>query len=175
MHVGWEQLVDYWAGEGDLVEEHLFECDACAAESTRVARIVAAMRSAIPPVVSAEELSALRGRGLAIAENDFAPGVRQEVEFPDGVDLLIHHLGGLDLGGAERVDVIVRVESTGDVLWTEHFAPFDSARGEVLIACQRHFAFMPPDIVFDVRTIDGSGARTAGTFVIPHHFSGGSR
>jgi len=76
----------------------------------------------------------------------------------------------MDLQRAERVQVSVRVESTGDVLFEDHFAPFDGARGEVLIACQRHFAHMPPDIAFDVGAHDRSGQVALSTFLVPHVF-----
>ncbi len=65
----------------------------------------------------------------------------------------------------------VRVESTGDVVFEDHFAPFDRARGEVLVACQRHFSSLPPDIAFDVRAHDPSGRVSLTTFTVPHRFS----
>jgi hypothetical protein len=100
-----------------------------------------------------------------------APGTRREAIFQPGVDILIHRLYGLDLARAERVQLSVRVESTGDVLFEEHFAPFDRERGEVLVACQRHFSSLPPDIAFDVRAHDPSGRVSLTTFTVPHRFS----
>jgi hypothetical protein len=173
--LAWEQLIDYWAGdldgaETDRIDEHLFGCAACSAESARVARIVQAFRDALPSVVSAEQVGALRARGLVVEENHFAPGQRQEVGFEPHVDILLHRLGGLDLARVERVQVTVRAESTQEVLAEDHFAPFDRERGEVLIACQRHFANLPPDIVFDVRAHEASGAQSLATFSVPHIF-----
>ncbi|HEX7668485.1 MAG TPA: hypothetical protein VF395_02825, partial [Polyangiaceae bacterium] len=70
---------------------------------------------------------------------------------------------------ATRVRVTVGVESTEDVLMEVPDAPFDVAEG-VLIACQRHFAMMPPDVVFEVRVIEASGAELKATYRIPHVF-----
>jgi hypothetical protein len=175
--LAWEQLVDYWAGdldaeESDRVEEHVFACAACARELERVARIAEAFRRQIPPVVSPEQVAALRARGVAIEENVIPPGARREVTFARDVEVMVHRLGGLDLSRTERVELTVKVESTGDVLMVDPLAPFDRERGEVLIACQRHFALFPPDIVFEVRAHEPSGASTTATFIVPHVFTG---
>jgi len=173
------RMVDYWAGDLDAadsqrVEEHLFACAACTAELERVARVAEALRTAIPAVVAAADMPALRARGLVVEENAFAPGTRREVTFRPGVDILIHRLQGMDLQRAERVHVSVRVESTGEVILEDPFAPFDRERGEVLIACQRHFAGLPPDIAFDVRAHGASAeagpAVSTATFLVPHVF-----
>jgi hypothetical protein len=173
--LAWERLVDYWAGdlgaaETESVDEHLFGCAACSAESARVARIVQALRTALPAVITAAQVAELRARGLVVEENRFAPGKRQEVRFAPEIDMLVHHLAGLDLARAERVQVTVRVESTGDILLEEHFAPFDRERGEILIACQRHFASLPPDVAFDVRAHEPSGPAPLARFMVPHVF-----
>lgn len=176
--VAWSRLVDYWVGdleaaESDRIEEHLFCCPACSAELARVARVAQVLRTAIPAVLGADQLQELRERGLTIEENPVASGSRREVEFRPGVDLLIHRLQGMDLAGARRVQVTVRSESTGEVFFEDHFAPFDPARGEVLIACQRHFASLPADVVFDVQAHveDGSGRVSRASFFVPHVFS----
>ena len=176
--IPWSRLTDYWAGdleaaENDDIEEHMFGCAACTAELARVAHVVQSLRGTIPAVVDEAALQALRDQGLAIDENPVTAGTRREVTFRAGVDLLIHRLTGMDLSRAQRVEVIVRSESTGALLMEDHFAPFDRARGEVLIACQRHFALMPPDIVFDVHAHDEAGAVSTATFVVPHVFAGG--
>ena len=176
----WQRLVDYWAGdldgfETDAVDEHLFGCIACSTESARVARIVQAFRAALPAVISEEQMLELRARGLVVEENHFVPGRRQEVCFEPHVDILIHRLGGLDLSMADRVDVVVRVESTGVVMFDDHFAPFDREKGEVLIACQPHYAGMPPDVAFDVHVHTPSGVTSLSSFSIPHVFRGAHR
>lgn len=169
------RLVDYWAGdletaEVDAIDEHLLGCAHCTGESVSVARLVTALRGAIPPIVSAEQLRELAARGLAIVTNDFTPGERKEVVFARGVDLLVHRLGGLALADATSVSVEVTVESTHALLMRDDGVPFDRERGEVLIACQRHFASMPPDVVFEVSVHRASGAVTRTRYAVPHVF-----
>ena len=116
--IGLEQLIAYWSSDLDAgaeaaVEEHLFACDTCFANAERVQRVVQAFRTGPPPVISQAELDALRAQGLTLGENRFAPGEGKTVTFAPGIDMLIHHLTGLDLTGAERVEVIVRSKSHG--------------------------------------------------------------
>jgi hypothetical protein len=172
--IGFEQLVAYWSNDLDAetqasVEEHLFACDTCFANAQRLEKVVQAFRLGPPPVISQAEVDALRAQGLNLVENSFAPGQGETVTFAHGIDLLIHRLGGLDLSRADRVEVVVRSLQHG-VIFEEPLAPFDRQRGEVLIACQRHFAAFPPDIVFDVRVHGPAAPADVATYVVPHIF-----
>lgn len=169
-----ERLVEYWAsdvdaGEAAAIEAHLFACARCTAAAERVAALVQAFRTALPPVIGHEELAALRAKGLVIVENEFAPASRTPVVFDRHADLLVHRLSGLDLAGAVRVEVLVRSEAHGP-MFQELFAPFDASRGEVLIACQKHFAALPHDVAFDVRVHREAAPPTLTTYSIPHEF-----
>lgn len=172
-----EDLVAYWADdlapeEAERVEGATFACAACAEASQRVERIAGAFRGWIPAVLSAAQLEALREGGLVIEEGRFAPGARREAVFRHGVDLMIHRLGGLDLAGAARVEVTISSESSGETLFFEPFAPFDPVGGEVLIACQRHFAALPADVAFDVRALaEGDAELTRARYLVPHVFA----
>lgn len=171
--ISWEELVLYWAGDlaleqVDRLDEHLMGCAPCSAESARVSAVVEGLRELIPPVVTRAALARLRTRGTRIEENTFFPG-RQQVVFRRGVDVLVHRLAGFDLSGAERVRVAVRVESTGALLVEDPNALFDAQDG-VLIACQRHFANLPPDVLIEVSAIDGSCAERTAKYSIPHIF-----
>jgi hypothetical protein len=169
--IPFDQLVEYFASDGsDEIEEHLFGCDACATEAERVAAIVGAFRDQLPPVISHAQLADVARRGLAIEENTFHPGTRTAVTFAARLDLLVHHLAGLDLAGAERVDLTIRSEATGAVLYHDPLAPFDPASGEVLIACQRHFAMFPRDVVFDVEVHHRAAPPAVARYAIPHAF-----
>lgn len=173
--ISWSDLVEYWAGEVDAAEvdridEHLFGCESCSALSQRLAQIAAALRNSPPPVVSAADVDALRSRGLVIEENRFLPGEVEVAHFRADVDVMIHRLGGLDLTGVERVSVLIGFESSEDVQFEDYFVPFDRALGEVWIACQRHFAGLPPDVVFEVRAHHGDGAVTSARYSVPHTF-----
>jgi hypothetical protein len=160
-----ETLVAYWAGDLERPEEvevHVFACDACAEASASVAAITERLRALVPPVLSPERLASLRARGIAIKDNVVKPGVRSYARFDDA-EIVIHHLSGLDLAAATSVALVVRVEETGEILLESSQVPFDAAEGAVLVACQRHFAVFPPNIVFEVTT----GAVTE-RFVVEH-------
>ena len=168
-------LVDYWAGdlgeaETAAVDEHLFGCADCTASSARVAAVAEALRAEIPSVLLRSAVDRMRARGARIRENGFAPGDRREVEFAADAELLIHRLGGLDLTGAERIDLRITSESTGALVSALQAVPFDRAEGAVLIACQRHYAALPHDTVMSL-SIHAAGAppRTA-TYTILHRF-----
>jgi hypothetical protein len=168
------ELVAYWAGdlaadEVDRLDEHLLSCSACTAESARVAAVAQALRSFIPPVISREMLSTLRARGTRLVEHTFLPGERQSVVFRSDLELLIHRLAGLDLAQAVRVGISIRAESTGQVMMEDPDIPFDAQDG-VLIACQRHFAAMPPDVLFEVHAVSASGAEQSAVYLVPHVF-----
>lgn len=173
--IAFDVLVDYWAGEladdeVDRIDAHVIGCASCAAESEAVERIVAAFHGRIPPVISAEQLAALHREGLVVVENPFAPGERKEVRFDPHVDVLVHRLGGLALADVTRVQVVVRCESNDALLLEDDFVPFDRTRGEVLIACQRHFAALPSDVVFEVLAHDDAGRVTSARYAVPHVF-----
>jgi len=173
--IAWATLVDYWAGDLDdaetaRIDEHLFGCGACTAESARVAAVAQALRAAVPMVLLRSGVDRLRARGAQVRENGFAPGDRREVEFASDAELLIHRLGGLNLAGAERVDLRITAESTGAVISTVDGVPFDPAEGAVFVACQRHYVDLPHDTVMSL-SIHAAGAppRTA-TYTILHRF-----
>jgi hypothetical protein len=154
--VGWPTLVDYWAGElspdaQQALEEHLIGCESCSERSASVASITESFRGMLPPVVTPELVAGLRQRGMSVVENRFAPGERKEVVFPADLELLIHRLCGLPLEGATRVSFKLRAESDPErVLVALEDVPFDRASGSVLVACQQHYASMPPDTVAEL-------------------------
>ena len=173
-------LIDYWSSElsppeVERVEEHLLSCPRCSAESARVAAIALALRGMIPPLLTGALLATLRARGLRIVENSFSPGERHPIVFEPDVDLMIHRLGGLDLARATSVDVTLRVEESGDVIFDLPGAPFDPASGELLLACQRHFAVFPPNLMVEVRARGPSASERIATYLIPHEFRGETR
>ena len=173
--VAFETLVAYWSGdlpggEAEQLDDHLMGCGTCSEQSGRVAGLIEALRSAIPPLVTDSVISALRGRGLRVVENAFAPGERKAVVFAAGVDLLIHRLNGLDLTETDRIHVTLTVEETGDVLLDDPATPFERASSEVLICCQRHFAMFPPNLVAEVRAHAQSGREQVARYAIPHLF-----
>jgi hypothetical protein len=173
--LSFETLVAYWAGdlpaaETDAVDAHVMGCAECTRASERVAAVTEGMRATLSPFISAAELAALRARGLRIEENTIQPGQRTPLTFRADVDLLIHHLGGLDLSHVERVHIHVRNEDSGELISENPTVPFDAAAGEVLIACQRHFAALPPNIVFEVTAIEAGVSRPPARYLVPHRY-----
>jgi hypothetical protein len=128
------------------------------------------IRALIPPVFDRAMLASLRARGLRLRDNRVQAGTPNDALFGNDIDLLIHHLGGIDLADATDVSVRVSVEQTGEVLAEFPSAAFDPDAGEVLVACQRHFAALPPDTVMDVRVRRPSSEDTT-RFVIRHRFA----
>lgn len=173
--IGWEELVAYWAGdleaaELDRLDEHLMSCGACTAASARVATVTEAMRGLIAPFIDRARVERLRARGLRIVDNLISPDERRPVVYEPATDILLHRLRALDLSAAVRVSMKVSDEDTGNVLLEEPSVPFDAGSGEVLVACQRHFAAFPPNIVVEVRTHTASGAERVARYPIPHVF-----
>jgi hypothetical protein len=173
--IGWEALVAYWAddadaAETDRIDEHLLGCEPCSAESARVAAVAGAVRSILPPFLDHARLELLRAQGHRIRENSVQPDERKPVVFPADSDLLVHKLKGLDLTGASTVGISITVEETGELLLAEPTVPFDRDSGEVLIACQPHFAGYPPNVIAEVRTSDASGSQRTVRYPLPHIF-----
>jgi anti-sigma factor RsiW len=173
--LAFETLVAYWAGdlpqpETDAVDAHVIACATCATAAERIAVITEGIRASISPFITARELDALRARGLRVEENPVRPGERAPVLFRRDIDLLVHRLGELDLSRAERVQVRVLSEETGDVMMESPAVPFLAVSGEVLIACQRHFSEMPPDVVFEVSVIEAGVAKASAIYIVPHVF-----
>ncbi len=149
-----DTLAAYWSGDlaedrQDALEEHLFACAACSARSGRMAAVVQLLRATIPPVVSAARVERMAAQGVRLRTTEVPPGAAVTVVFSREVDLLVHRLRA-DLADAQRVDCEV-CGGDGTRLFLLEQVPFDRQRGEVLIACQRHYADLgPPDILFRV-------------------------
>jgi hypothetical protein len=169
-------LVDYWAddlaeAELDAVDEHLLGCSACSASSARIAALAGALRLQVPMIMREADIEKLSARGMRIVQNSFNPGERREVEFPAGVDVLLHRLAGLDLQNATRVSFKMSVESTHAVLGELSDAPFDRGSGALLVACRPHYAIFPPDTVADLRVHLEDGSSRDYRYTILHLFA----
>jgi hypothetical protein len=173
--IEYEELVAYWAGElperdVDRLDEHLMGCAVCTSASVGVAEIAGALRDIMSPFVTHAELESLRAVGRRIRENPVGPGERRAVVFDAETDVLIHRLTGLKLEDAIGIDVAVSVEETGQVMLREPDVPFDRDSGELLVACQRHFAALPPNVVFEARVRHATGPDHVARYVVPHVF-----
>jgi hypothetical protein len=157
-HPSSERLADYFGGflekgETEELEEHLFSCEDCALQCAQLAGLATAVRGAVPPIISERRFAELEREGRIAAVNPMSPGQVAEVRFPTGDKLLVHRLGSSDLRMARRVDVGL-FDREGRALSRFDDVPFDSAQGEVLVACQSHFAdLFPHDTVFRVEVV----------------------
>lgn len=172
--VPFETLAAWWAfdlAEADVnaLEEHLFSCDACAASAEALGTLVVGLRDWLPPIIS----PALRDRLVAAGKNikftDVEPDVDARARFDPGLDLLIHVLHG-DFSGARSVDVEI-VTAEGATLTRFDDVPFDAARGEVIVSCQRHYQHLfPGDPRFRVVAHTQSASHEVGRYLVLHEW-----
>jgi len=168
-----ERLVAYCCAElaeaeEEAFEEHFFGCASCAFEAESLARVIKALRSATPAVLGRSAFEALQRRAYPLAVNPMLPGQHANVHYPAPGHLLIHRLSGLDLTRAQRVDVALET-SVGERFGTLEDVPFDADRGEVLLACQAHYAEMfPPDVVFVLQAVGTAGPDELARYSVLH-------
>jgi hypothetical protein len=172
-HVSSERFGDYLVGlldprADEELEAHLFSCRSCAFEAEKLAGLAVAVHRAVPPVLTAARFEELEREGRIAEVHPVSPGQIAEARFPRAEKLLVLRLGGSDLNQARRVDVEL-LDLEGRVLARFGDVPFDGARGEVLIACQSHFAgLFPPDIIFRIERIVGDTREEANRYTVLH-------
>jgi hypothetical protein len=172
-HVSSERLGEYLAGlldrgDEEELEEHLFSCRHCALEAEKLAGLAVAVHRAVPTVLTAERFEELESEGRVAEVKPVSPGQMVEVRFPPADKLLVLRLGGSDLSRASRVDVDL-LDADGGVVARLDDVPFDVARGEVLVACQRHFAdLFPRDVTFRVERVVGERRQEANRYTVLH-------
>jgi hypothetical protein len=171
--VPFETLADYFAGElpepeEQAIESHLFRCRHCSSSAERLAGLVTVVAARIPPVLSASRLADLERDGLVESVNEMTPGQTAHVLYPVPGRLLVHRFSGVDLARARRVDVHLRTKD-GEATARFDDVPFDPERGEVLVACQAHFAdLFPHEVVFAVEIVSEAERREAARYTVLH-------
>lgn len=171
-----ETLVALWAGELDesgaaAVDEHLIACDSCAAATQRLATLVGALREKVPFVISHAHRERLVAAGARIDVTELDPSpdrtATKSARFAPDVDVLLFALRG-DISNADRVDVEI-ASPTGEPRYLLEDVPFNRKRGEVLVACQRHYEGMfPGDPIFSVHAVEAGKRRVVGDYVVQH-------
>jgi len=135
------------------LEAHLFECDPCAEDWTKLASVVRGLRETIPMVISRAHRERMVKSGKRVLVTEVPVGVDTPARFAPELDLLVFALK-VDLADVDRVRVDI-VSPDGSKRFIEEDVPFDRARGEVLVACQRHFEGMfESDPTFEVHAMD---------------------
>jgi hypothetical protein len=171
------ELTSYWANdlpadEVERIDLHLLGCAACTAQAERIHAVVEAVRTLVPPVVTRDQIAALRALGMRIDERSYSPDRTQTAVFGPHTDVMIHRLAHFDLTDAERVSVSVRIADREGTVVEYANAPFDRDDG-VLIACQRHYERFGSDVYVDVTALGRSGGQRKATYHIPHVFPKG--
>jgi hypothetical protein len=172
-HISAERFADYLAGllderADEELDAHLFSCRSCALEAETLAGLAVAVHRAVPPVLTAARFEELEREGRIAEVKPVSPGHRVEARFPPAEKLLVLRLGGCDLSRARRVDVDL-LDAGGRVVARFDDVPFDGARGEVLMACQRHFAdLFPHDLTFRLERLVGETREEANRYTVLH-------
>lgn len=165
-------LHDYFAGElaadeALAVEDHVFDCDACGAAFDSAGALASALRHLVPPIVSHAWLDREQARGTPLRLVDLHAGGETAAEFSHGLTYLVFVLRG-DLAGASHVAVEVCTRDGAPMSVFEP-VPFDAERGEVLVACQRHYMDeFPRALRFRVVSGTGEARRLVGEFGVDH-------
>ncbi len=176
--MGWDVLLDYWAGDLDDaasadVEEHVFACEGCAARLAEVEAIAAAIRratsaghfrAAVPPSL----VDLLAARGLRI--RTYRPRLGETTPCgaaPDD-ELLVGRVS-LDLRGVARLD-LVACDEAGQPRERQVDVPFDRARGEVVFAERVDLPALASAHVLRLRllAVDAGVERELGTVAMAH-------
>lgn len=167
-----EALRCYFAGdlaeeEALRLEDHVFECGACARLFEREGAMSLALRAQIPPVITHYRLAALERAGLAVKKAVIAPGPTVDVTFSADLALLINALS-VNADDADRLDLTI-TDGSGQTIAEVPAIPYDRGSGEVLIACQRHYeeAF-PPLVRFELTAVKGNERRSVGSYAVNH-------
>ena len=169
-------LLDYLKGElpesdDQELESHLFRCAICSSEAERLAGLLTSIADAAPTILSPSRFAGLEREGRIERINEMTPGQTAEVLFPESGRLLVHRLGGIDLSRARRIDLEVSAEG-GEAVWHLEDVPFDADRGEILVACQSHFAeLFPPDIVFSVEVASADQQEEIARYTVHHRLA----
>lgn len=173
--LGLERVTGYLLGELDdadelALEHHLFGCASCTAAVEDIQALTAGVGALLPPVISADHLQRLRGKGMRILETEIRPGDNPEVFFAADLDLMVHRLVASP-GEAGRVEVEILGEAP-DPLARLEAVPIDSRSGAVYIACQRHYRHLgfPDDVRFRVVAVRAESRRILGEYGVRHRW-----
>jgi hypothetical protein len=172
-----QRLLEYWLGELEeqdehALEEHLFDCPDCVAESTRISALLAALRERVPPTLTEGAIARLERLGLKMRHTKIRAGERVVVPFGLEVDLLVHRLQH-DLHAIDRIDCELVNAVDGAPIVAIPDVVFEPERGEVNLVCLRQYAEMfPPDAAIRLVTVETGGRRVLAEYGVMHVMPG---
>src|SRR5689334_21329797 len=87
-------LIDYFAGDlptetAERLEDHVFDCDACAPRFEAAGALARALREAIPPVITHAKLAEFEKLGWQVERIAIGAGTRVNAHFAAHLRLLI--------------------------------------------------------------------------------------
>ncbi len=171
------RLIEYWLGElaeddEGRVEEHTFDCDDCAEESSRVAKLVAALGERVPPTLTDGAIARLERLGVKMRHTKIDAGAHVTVPFGPEVDLLVHRLQH-DLATVRELDCEVVNAADGAPLVTIPNVMFERERGEVNLVCFRQYVErFPPDGTIRLVSVEPTGRRVVAEYGVMHLLPG---
>jgi hypothetical protein len=172
------QLIPYWLGElGEAdehsVEEHVFACDPCSADSERIADLIATLGRRVPATLTEGAIARLEREGVRMRHTRIRPGERVAVPFAPDDDLLVHRLQ-LDVSGFEQLDAELFDAVGGALLVAIPGLMFEPDQGEVNLVCQRHYAErLPPDAAIRLIAVEPGGRRVVAEYGVLHRVAPG--
>ena len=141
-HPELEQLIAYWLGDVDDVEEHYFGCAQCAERLEWLAALSDGVRKTVRAgafgmVVPSPFVEAMKRAGMRVREYHTDAGAPTvSCTFRADEDAVVSHVRA-PLAGVKRVDMLQRLELGGvEQEFRLEDVPFDPASGEVV--------FLPP-------------------------------
>ena len=150
-------------------EEHYFECDACLRRAERMHTLVAQLRAAPPPVLTAARRKQLEDAGgVRISRVD--PDQRAQLELGPDAEVGVW-LMQAPLADATRVDLEGRTPE-GSLVFSFADVPFDAERGQVALLCHLHYRGLGGPELHVTVTVQGRTDEARVTrYVLDHAFA----
>jgi hypothetical protein len=164
-------VADHTSDAEETLEQHLFDCDRCAAKATQLESLNQRLRTMMPPVLTPERRRKLEETVRPLPIAPVSPGERATLEFGPGSELGLWVMHA-DLRRVERLDCEL-LASDGSPLAAFRDVPFDAQRGEVVLGCQIHYRHLgfPDDMVVRVTSVDSSGRHPLAEYHLSHLFN----
>ncbi|HET7539576.1 MAG TPA: hypothetical protein VFK05_06885 [Polyangiaceae bacterium] len=152
-------------------EEHYFVCSTCFARAERLLELERTLRSALPPVLTAERTRELVARVPALTEVHLYPGERGVIQLGEAAPLGVWYLH-CDLQGVSSVDLEAH-SARGETLFRFADVPFDAQRGLVAMPCHLHYRALGTGPEFHARlsSVEAGGPRVLAEYVLDHALS----
>jgi hypothetical protein len=164
---GWA-LGELPEAESARFEEHYFGCSSCFARAERLLELERALRSALPPVLTASRARELESRVPALTQVHVRPNERAVIQLSAAAPLGVWYLH-CDLHGVSRVDLEAH-SAHGETLFRFADVPFDAARGVVAMPCHLHYRALGTGPRFHARlsSAEAGAPRLLAEYVLDH-------